>query len=522
MRPPDEAARRTARLLLWYPKAWRSRYGEEFAELLMADICERPRSRMRTADVVRGGIVARLSAAGLCGWTLEPAAQVRASLVSLGWCAAAFVSVGAAIWSQLTIGWQWSQPDTPAAAVAAAGAAGFELISRGILPGKTMLDTLDGACSVPSPPLMLAPPGPSSSGTFYSMARRRTVGYTIAYPPGHRAGDELPLVVMLHGYGGNHADALVGMTPAQAMALRVDGRPPAAMAMVTVDGGNGYWNPHPGDDPMAMVIGELIPLCRRLGLGRPPRPIATMGISMGGYGALLLAEKYPHLIAAVAAISPAIWTSYTQARGANAGAYASAAAFAANDAVIHAPALARVPVRVASGDDDPFYPGVRALARALPAGAVVDLGAGCHTGAFFAAQEPPSLAFLARHLAGLPGWCADPESRHREQRPLSRGPLNAWLPPGRSLAPDAAARPGAQPAPGDPGPRAVRRGGTRRAGSVRPRASCRPRYPDHAVSALRGLGSQAVRVNPSGMSDPPPRVELLEFRRSASCVRLPI
>lgn len=203
------------------------------------------------------------------------------------------------------------------------------------------------------------------------------------------------------GYGGNHADALVGISPAQAVALQIDGRPLAPMALVTVDGGNGYWNPHPDDDPMAMVIGELIPLCRRLGLGRPPRRIAMMGISMGGYGALLLAEKYPRLIAATAAISPAIWTSYAQARGANAGAYASAAAFAANDAVTHALALAHVPVRVASGYDDPFYPGVQALARALPAGAVVDLAKGCHTGAFFAEQQPPSLAFLARQLASL-------------------------------------------------------------------------------------------------------------------------
>jgi S-formylglutathione hydrolase FrmB len=80
--------------------------------------------------------------------------------------------------------------------------------------------------------------------------------------------------------------------------------------MVTVDGGDGYWNPHPGDDPMAMVIGELIPRCQRLGLGRPPRRIAVMGTSMGGFGALLLAEKYPRLFAAVAAVSPAVWTSY--------------------------------------------------------------------------------------------------------------------------------------------------------------------------------------------------------------------
>ena len=289
----------------------------------------------------------------------------------------------------------------PAAALAAAGAAGLELISHGILPGKTVLDTLDGACSVPGLALEFSPPGPASSGMFYSAARRRTVGYTIAYPPRHRAGDELPLVVMLHGYGGNHADALVGMSPAQAVALQVNGKPLAAMAMVTVDGGNGYWNPHPGDDPMAMVIDELIPRCRRLGLGRPPRRIGIMGISMGGYGALLLAEKYPHLIAAAAAISPAIWTSYAQAQGANAGAYASAAAFAANDAVTHASALAHAPVRVASGYDDPFYPGVQALTRALPPGAVVELAKGCHTGAFFAEQQPPSLAFLARYLAGL-------------------------------------------------------------------------------------------------------------------------
>ena len=68
----------------------------------------------------------------------------------------------------------------------------------------------------------------------------------------------------------------------------------------------------------------------------------------------------------MAAISPAIWTSYAEARAANAGAYASAADFAADDAVTHAAALARVPVRVASGYVDPFHPGVQAFARALP------------------------------------------------------------------------------------------------------------------------------------------------------------
>jgi enterochelin esterase-like enzyme len=286
------------------------------------------------------------------------------------------------------------------AALAAAGAAGVELVDHGVLPGKGMLDSLDGACSVPAPDLApYAPPGPSLSGTFYSRARNQIVGYTIAYPPGHRPGDRLPLVIMLHGYGGNHTNAVSGMTPAQALALRVNGEPLAPMAMVTVDGGGGYWNPHPGDDPMGMLTRELIPLCRRRGLGAQSRRISVMGISMGGYGALLLGEKYPRLVAAVAAISPAIWTSYEQAKAANAEAYASAADFAADDAVTHAAALAHLPVRVAAGYADPFYPGVRALASALPGAAVVAFGNGCHDGSFFTAQEPPSLAFLARHIA---------------------------------------------------------------------------------------------------------------------------
>jgi predicted esterase len=285
-----------------------------------------------------------------------------------------------------------------AALLAAGGATALELIAHGVLPGQQTLDQLDGSCSVESPPFDIAKPGPLVSGTFYSAARHRRVGYTIGYPPGHGPGAALPLIVMLHGFGGNHTDALAGLTPAEAVSLRVGGEQLAPMAMVTVDGGGGYWNPHPHDDPMGMVIHELLPLCQRMGLGRPPLPIGTMGISMGGYGAILLAERYPHLFSAVAAISPAIWTTFAEAHAANAGAYASEDAFRANDAIALTPRLKGRPVRVATGEQDPFRPGVEALIGALPSGAVTRITPGCHTGPFFVSQEPPSLLFLGQHL----------------------------------------------------------------------------------------------------------------------------
>ena len=125
------------------------------------------------------------------------------------------------------------------AAVAAAGVTGLELISHGVLPGQLLLDEVEGKCSAASPQLRFSSLGPSRSGTFYSRARNHTVGYTLAYPPGHGPGSRLPLVVMLHGFGADHATALVGMTPAEALALRVGGVPLAPMALVTVDGGGG-------------------------------------------------------------------------------------------------------------------------------------------------------------------------------------------------------------------------------------------------------------------------------------------
>lgn len=119
MKAPEELlARRAERLLRCYPKSWRSRYADEFTELLIADLEERPSSWRRSGNVAWSGFVARLTAAGLTGHIVEPSDQVRASLASLGTSLGVFLVFAIAIWAQLTVGWQWSEPG----AVATSGA----------------------------------------------------------------------------------------------------------------------------------------------------------------------------------------------------------------------------------------------------------------------------------------------------------------------------------------------------------------------------------------------------------------
>jgi hypothetical protein len=104
--------RRASRLVRWYPREWRARYGDEFTELLVADLEERPHSLHRELDVVRGGFVARLAATGLAGHPLDRRDQPRRCVVALGAAVSCFLVLAIALWAQLTIGWQWARPAT--------------------------------------------------------------------------------------------------------------------------------------------------------------------------------------------------------------------------------------------------------------------------------------------------------------------------------------------------------------------------------------------------------------------------
>jgi enterochelin esterase-like enzyme len=282
--------------------------------------------------------------------------------------------------------------------VAALGG-GYELVEDGALPGRTRLDEWLSRTDVDEPDVHYAATGRAVSGTFYSAARGTTVGWTISYPPRHAPGDRLPLVLALHGFQGTHAYPIGPVPPVRLPAATLDGRPLPAMAIAAVDGGNDYWHAHPGDDPMRMLLDEFLPMCHRRGLGVGiHRKIGLTGESMGGYGDLLLAEQHPDMVAAVAPISPAVWTTYADSQNANPNAFTSPADFSAHDVIAHASALRGLPVRIASGRDDPFHPYVEVLKQALPAGSQVHFPPGLHNDAFFGSQAMPALAFLGKYL----------------------------------------------------------------------------------------------------------------------------
>jgi hypothetical protein len=108
---PEQSA---ARLLRWYPAGWRSRYGEEFTELLLADLADRPRNWRRTVDVIASGLLARLTNVGLTSHARDRSDQIRASLATLGCAVAAFLVLGLAMLAQLATGVRWI-PSTTAA-----------------------------------------------------------------------------------------------------------------------------------------------------------------------------------------------------------------------------------------------------------------------------------------------------------------------------------------------------------------------------------------------------------------------
>jgi S-formylglutathione hydrolase FrmB len=298
--------------------------------------------------------------------------------------------------------------------VAGAAASGLGLIQGGILPGKYRLAQVLGECGATP----LPPPGPlpaRETVTFWSAYRRRAVRMVILTPAAAPPRSALSVVIALHGLGGSALGAadLYAPTMTQADVTR--------FAVIAVDGGSTYWHERSDrDDLLGMIIHEILP--RAAARGFAVARIGIIGYSMGGYGALLLAERLsagatlsaktkenagqpgPGTIAAtVAAASPAIFASYPDARAADPGAFASPEEFARNNVLAALGALRQVPAWISCGSSDPFAAVTQLvrdrLGQLTGRPAAGGIASGCHDDAFWARTAPSALEFLGQYLA---------------------------------------------------------------------------------------------------------------------------
>jgi pimeloyl-ACP methyl ester carboxylesterase len=140
---------------------------------------------------------------------------------------------------------------------------------------------------------------------------------------------------------------------------------------------------------------DFVPLvAERFGL----HPRGLLGWSMGGYGALLAAERDPARFPAVAVSSAAVWQSYAQQHAAVPDAFDGRADFARNDVFAGAGRLARVAVSISCGTSDPVpreRPGPRLPPAPASGGRV---RGGVSRRGHWRRMLPAQVRFLGRHM----------------------------------------------------------------------------------------------------------------------------
>ncbi|MFI5729573.1 alpha/beta hydrolase [Kribbella sp. NPDC051587] len=272
-----------------------------------------------------------------------------------------------------------------------AGTAGVVGLETGVIPGRGRVHEALGLMG-PDGVVPDVPAGPVVSGRFNSLGRRTTVGYSIIYPAGHQPSDPLPVVLVLHGRGGDHTSAVRDLGIDRYLTAAVQaGSPPFALA--TVDGGSdSYWHRRvTAEDPGFMLDQEFLPLLANRGLDTAR--YGVLGWSMGGYGALLFAGRPGSRAVAVGALSPAVWRDYKDVAP---GAFDSREDFENNQLFGRPAGLQDVAVRIDCGRDDPFASAAADLRTELRAAGGQQAGA--HTQGYWRRMLPAQLAFLGGRL----------------------------------------------------------------------------------------------------------------------------
>jgi enterochelin esterase family protein len=136
-----------------------------------------------------------------------------------------------------------------------------------------------------------------------------TKSYSVYLPPDWCNLEDMPLLVMLHGWSGDNTDWVAQGhldTNADRLILAGDIRP---LVILMPDGDNSFYLPGAAQDYETYVVEELIGAVEdEFSISSARADHFIGGLSMGGFGALFLSLSHPDLFGAVGAHSPALWS----------------------------------------------------------------------------------------------------------------------------------------------------------------------------------------------------------------------
>ncbi|MDX6636767.1 MAG: hypothetical protein QOJ01_278 [Solirubrobacterales bacterium] len=235
--------------------------------------------------------------------------------------------------------------------------------------------------------------------TIRSKAVGRSLPTTVVVPAGAGDGAGRPILLFLHGRGGDQNSELDDQF--YAALAKLGSRAP--VVAFPYGGEASYWHDRADGDWDRYVMSDVIPRVATA-TGADPKRVAVGGISMGGFGAFDLALHHPGSFCAVGAHGPAIWQTGAETA---AGAFDDAEDFARNDlvgSVRSDPApFTSQPDWLDAGAQDPFQPGDQAFAaglRAAGADATIKLTRpGGHDSDYWNAHWDEYLRFYADALA---------------------------------------------------------------------------------------------------------------------------
>jgi S-formylglutathione hydrolase FrmB len=147
--------------------------------------------------------------------------------------------------------------------------------------------------------------------TVKSKALKRTVKYTIYLPADYETANRTyPVVYLLHGYTDDNTGWLqFGEVNRYADKAIADGTiPPMIIVMPNADS-SWYINSYDGKEKYEdFFIKEFIPHIEQAYRAKTDKRYrGVAGLSMGGYGTMIYAIKYPQLFSAAAALSAAVF-----------------------------------------------------------------------------------------------------------------------------------------------------------------------------------------------------------------------